>query len=306
MNNADKKGSSAVGLASFSGAARKFLMQLENDRVTVYAAQSSFYIMISIIPFLMLILSLSRLLFPSFVESVYIAVQNELPGKFSDLLSTVYDEIAERGSVSYASATFLAMFWLTSRGVDAMRRGIGEVYKTNGKSSFIADAVRSVIYTVAMVFAVLLSLTVMVFGVFIRDKAVARFPQSAFAFDLMISLRHVVFFILMVLLFSLILARASHYGRKKGVSRSDVPSGFRAQLPGAAVAVVGWMVYSYFFSLYIEYFPAPSYLYGSLAAVILFMLWLYFCMVILLVGAEVNKAILQRKNACPKNAVGRR
>ena len=295
VKDSAKKRSASIALGAAKKAARGFFRRLEEDRISVYAAQSSFFIMISIVPFLMLILSLSNLLFPEFVESVFETVSNELPEKFSSLLSTVYNEIAERGSVSYASVTFIAMFWMTSRGVAAMTRGIGEVYKANGRTSPISEALRSVVHTLIMVFAVLLSLTVMVFGVFIRDKAVKRFPKSAFAFDMIISLRQVVFFIVMVLLFSLILAQVARYGKKKGADTSEIPLGFRAQIPGAAIAVVGWMVYSYFFSLYIEYFPAPSYLYGSLAAVILFMLWLYFCVMILLVGAEVNKAILIKK-----------
>lgn len=61
------------------------------------------------------------------------------------------------------------------------------------------------------------------------------------------------------------------------------------QIPGAFIAASGWMLYSYFYSLYIVYFPNASYIYGSLAAVILFMLWVYFCMIIFLVGAEINK-----------------
>ena len=57
------------------------------------------------------------------------------------------------------------------------------------------------------------------------------------------------------------------------------------------------MLYSYFYSLYIVYFPNASYIYGSLAAVILFMLWVYFCMIIFLVGAEINKiGFVMRKN----------
>ena len=66
-------------------------------------------------------------------------------------------------------------------------------------------------------------------------------------------------------------------------------TGYLAHLPGAAFASGGWILFSYFYSLYIIHFPAVSYLYGSLAALVLMMLWLYICMTILLLGAEVNK-----------------
>lgn len=302
MKNA-KKRSSVVALSGVIDTVTGFFQKVKEDRVSVYAAQSSFFIVISAIPFIMLILSLSNLLFPEFIRNVFISAQSGLPDKFSSLLTTVYTEIEERGSVPYASVTFIASFWLSSRGVDSMTKGIAEVYGTGGKRSFISETLRSIAQTAIMVFAVLLSMTVMVFGVFIRDKAVSRFPRTAGIFDLIISLRQVVFFVVMVLLFSLILAREASRTIKTGASKENVPAGFKAQLPGAALAVVGWMVYSFFFSLYIEYFPAPSYLYGSLAAVILFMFWVYFCMVILLVGAELNKALAARKSkaADPKS-----
>lgn len=273
--------------------------RLNDDRVTVFAAQSSYFSVISIIPLLMLILSLARILFPEFVDSVFISIERELPDKFSSLLSTVYTELSERGSVSFVSISAVTMFWLSSRGVAAMTRGVAEVYGTRDRTTFISETIHSIIYTVIMILIVILTLTVLVFGVFIRDWAVARFPNTAGVFDLIIRLRMAVFFVLLVCMFSLIFAEVSRTGRKKGVGRHEVPSGFRAQLPGASVAALGWMIYSFFYSLYIEYFPSASYIYGSLAAVILFMLWLYFCMIIMLVGAEINKAILEagrRKN----------
>lgn len=287
------KRSAVVGLGNVFRSAKAAFNRLNEDRVTVFAAQSSYFSVISIIPFLMLILSLARILFPEFVDSVFIGIERELPDKFSSLLSTVYAELSERGSVSIVSISAVSMFWLSSRGVAAMTRGVAEVYGTRDRTTFISETLHSIVYTVIMVLTVILSLTVLVFGVFIRDQVVARFPNTAGIFDLIIRLRMAVFFVLLVCLFSLIFAEVSRTGRKNGIERHEVPSGFKAQLPGASVAAVGWMLYSFFYSLYIEYFPSASYIYGSLAAVILFMLWLYFCMIILLVGAEINKAILR-------------
>lgn len=66
---------------------------------------------------------------------------------------------------------------------------------------------------------------------------------------------------------------------------------FKAQLPGAAFSAVGWMVFSFFYSIYIEHFSNYSFVYGSLAAIVFLMLWLYFCMNIFLFGAQINKMI---------------
>ncbi|MDD6094276.1 MAG: YhjD/YihY/BrkB family envelope integrity protein, partial [Clostridia bacterium] len=57
------------------------------------------------------------------------------------------------------------------------------------------------------------------------------------------------------------------------------------------------VLFSYFYSLYLAYFPTGYYLYGSLAAALFLMLWLYTCMNILLVGAEINKLIFRKRKS---------
>ena len=64
----------------------------------------------------------------------------------------------------------------------------------------------------------------------------------------------------------------------------------REQLPGALFSSLGWMGFSLAFSLYFSYAGGSnySYMYGSLAAIVLLLLWLYFCICILFLGAEIN------------------
>ena len=69
----------------------------------------------------------------------------------------------------------------------------------------------------------------------------------------------------------------------------QINNNFRHRLPGAALAAVGWIGFSAIYAVYIERFSNYSYVYGSLAAVIFLMLWLYVCMSIFLYGAEFNK-----------------
>ena len=59
-------------------------------------------------------------------------------------------------------------------------------------------------------------------------------------------------------------------------------------LPGALISTVGWIGCSYGFSIYFNDFGNYSYMYGSLAAIALSFLWLYICMCILFMGAELN------------------
>ena len=58
----------------------------------------------------------------------------------------------------------------------------------------------------------------------------------------------------------------------------------KVQLMGAAFSAVGWMIVSWIFSVYLDIFKGFSSMYGSLTTIVLIMLWLYFCMYILLLG----------------------
>ena len=62
---------------------------------------------------------------------------------------------------------------------------------------------------------------------------------------------------------------------------------FKSQLPGAAICSVAWYVFSFGLSVYVDYFNGFS-MYGSLTTIALIMLWLYFCMYIMMMSAEVN------------------
>ena len=62
---------------------------------------------------------------------------------------------------------------------------------------------------------------------------------------------------------------------------------FKKQIPGAVFVATGWGSFTFGFSLYIEYFSSFSG-YGTIGTVILFLLWLYFCSYIMLMGAVIN------------------
>lgn len=67
---------------------------------------------------------------------------------------------------------------------------------------------------------------------------------------------------------------------------------WKEHYPGAVFTSVFWTLYSFGFSIYVDYFGGFS-MYGSLTTIIIVMIWLYFCMYIFFCGALVNKWIAQ-------------
>ena len=67
----------------------------------------------------------------------------------------------------------------------------------------------------------------------------------------------------------------------------------RNQIAGAVFTSFGWTLASFVISVYMDIFKGFSNLYGSLTTIVIIMLWLYFCMYVMLLGGELNDLIAQ-------------
>ena len=111
-----RKKTEVISLRRISAAVKMFSEKIYSDHITLYAAQSSFFTMIATIPFLMLLITLIRIVFPDAIDSVFIELERILPEKFSPLFSTVYTEISSKNTASVLSFSAITMFWSSSRG----------------------------------------------------------------------------------------------------------------------------------------------------------------------------------------------
>lgn len=70
---------------------------------------------------------------------------------------------------------------------------------------------------------------------------------------------------------------------------------FRKTLPGAAIAVGCWIVLSWALGVYFQHFAKLNKTYGTLAAAIALMVWLYWTAFAVILGAEINADLLQQE-----------
>lgn len=297
------KKSKVVSFAKFRQELIDIIIELANDQVNVYAAQASFFIIISVIPFIILLLSLAKYVID--VDWIVGWIEQQISGDIGQLLQSVLAEVTEKAGISLVSITAISTLWSSSRGVNAVIRGIWGAYGIRLNENFIFDILRSLLYTLSFILSILASLVALVFADSIRAFCEGHYPIATIIFDVIVQCRSIVFIIILTLFFALIYNTATKKGKRLSkdayIGLSDkLPRGYLAQMPGAVFAALGWILFSYFYSLYIQYFPTASYLYGSLAAIVFLMLWLYICMMILIYGAEINKYIF-RKWSCQKS-----
>ena len=119
----------------------------------------------------------------------------------------------------------------------------------------------------------------LLFGNWIQDRLLQYIPVLGELTGLIISFRAVASLGILSLIF------LSLYTALPNCKMSPI-----RQIPGAVFTAAAWSILSYGFSIYFSYFAQGNRVsvYGSLTTVAMMMLWLYFCMWLLFLGAEVN------------------
>ena len=259
---------------------KQLFQKYKTDEVTVYAAQSSFFIVIAFFPFIMLLLTLIQFV-PAVTKSdLLYTLITIMPDMLDSLIITIVDDPYTKSPGTVISLTALLALWSASRGMLAIERGLNRVYESPHDRGYFLRRVICTGYTLFFVAACIGSLVILVLGDSIQRFILQWFPVAAVVTQYVISLRSLIAFWLLVLIFD-------------GLY-TFVPAGrhsLRSQLPGSIFSTLGWMIASWVFSFYFNNFSNYSYMYGSLTAVVILMLWLYLCICILLIGAEINQLL---------------
>lgn len=263
-----------------------FTRQISEDRVSVYAAQAAFFIIISAVPLIMLFLSLIQYIMPLTQSQLSYIATEIFPMIMRSYVIRVIDELYTQTSIPLVSITAVTTLWAASRSIYALTRGLNEVYKTSETRNYFQLRFGSLFHTLLMILLLVFSLVLLVFGNTIQQLLEEHVPLLADISAYIISIRTLLAIVLMTLSFAVMYKILP-----------DTSSRLRYHLPGAVFASLGWLGFSLIYSIYIDNFASYSYTYGSLTALVFLMLWLYACMNIFLIGAEINVWLLtQKKN----------
>ena len=252
-----------------------FLDKLREDAVSAYAAQAAFFIIMSVFPFIMLLLTLIQYL-PVTAEMLIEIAEQTIPPAFSGYIISLIREIYEQPSVTIISITVIAAVWAASKGFLAIIRGCNSVYGIYETRNYFRLRLAASLYTVIFAVVIVVTLTVMVFGNKIVTVLIRYVPVLQEMALLVISLRTVVGFGIMFAFFLVLYLFVPN--RKGNVIE---------EMPGAVLTSMGWIGFSYLYSFYIDNF-ADFDTYGSLTTIVFMMLWLYTCMYMFFIGGEVN------------------
>lgn len=269
----------------FLGEAYRMLYAFSQLDIPIYAANAAYFILMSVIPAIVLILALLR--YTSLDSSVLIlAIEGFVPVALMPTVTRLITSLYNTSSTVLVSVTAFAAVWAASRGIYGLVRGLNRIYDVKENRSYVYTRLMSVVYMVLFIVMLLLTLTIHVFG----QTLIAKLPQSrnpvvAFLTEL-IPIRFFVLFGLQTVLFTAIFMAFPNRRNK-----------LLASLPGAVLASLGWLIFSDLFSIYVERFSNYPSIYGSLSALALAMLWLYICIEIVFYGGALNKYLMDTGKA---------
>ena len=258
------------------------LRNIIKDGIDAYSAHAAFFVTVSFIPFIMLLISMIKF-FPIEEARVLSEIVSVFPKGARELVASFITESYQKSGTALISITAVTTLWAASIGVFSLVRGLNRVFCADETRNFIIVRFMSMIYTLLLMALLVLCLTFFVFGDTIAGWLSGFVPWLFKITPIIQSLRMIVgaavlgmFFLGMYIIIP---------NRKVKIL---------TQVPGAIVGSVGWVGFSYAFSYYYEHLANYSYVYGSLSVLVFFMLWLFICIYILFIGAEVNKCIEDR------------
>lgn len=264
-------------LEKLTGILKFVLEEYDNARIMTNAATITLFMFISIFPLLMVLMTLIPL-FPFEFSDLLELIKPWVPEGVFPVIQGVLEEMYEKTMDGSAlSITIVLTMWTASSGISWLARGINDVYRKKERRIWIKHRLMSLLYTLIFVVVIIVTLLCSVFGHNIQQFLTARFPGMEQWGERIRFLRNLVTLVVVDIFVTLIY---QVFPRNKRF--------FLHQLPGAVFATAGWYGFSAVYSFYLKSISNYSYIYGSLAAIVSAVIWLFVCMNIILLGGEVN------------------
>lgn len=258
------------------GTLRYYGKRFGSFHISTYAASASFFIITAILPLLMLILSILSYT-PFGTETFLEEMTRVIPPAFRGIFSFITEDLTH-GDVATLSFSAIALLWTASKSMLGLLDGLNSIADVDDTRNFIFKRFICIVYMLVLILGMLLTLALRVFGQTSLTFLLKYLPHVGKVFSVIMGFRGITLFMFLALIITLIYTFFPHKKMR-----------FFFQIPGAVFTAIAWLAFSELYSLYLERVLRTTTLYGSLGIVIFAMLWLYFCMWIIFVGAVINR-----------------
>ena len=272
---------------SWWAAVKRTVREFQVDNLKDWAAALTYYSVLSIFPALLVLISLLDLAGPGTIERLLDNLGQVAPGSVNQILEGAINNLRQtRGSaVVLALAGLAVALWSASNYIAAFMRASNAIYDVpEGRPVWKTLPIRIAVTVVVMVLLAVSAVAVVATGGLADriGRLLGLGSAVVTAWDLA---KWPVLLLLVSFMFALLYWASP-----------NAKQGFRWVTPGGILAVVVWVVASVAFAIYVANFGSYNKTYGSLASVIIFLVWLWLSNTAILLGAELN-AELERSRA---------
>jgi membrane protein len=263
---------------------KRVWLQINEDDIWGRAAQLAYYFLLALFPLLIFLTAVLGLVLGSGTglrQSLFNYLSGVMPGTAFQLVDTTMTEITGASDAGKLSFGLLATLWAASNGMGAITQALNVSYDVKETRPWWKQRAIAIALTIALSVLVIGALLLMLGGGKVADSVAAHYQLGWFFPIAWQTIQWPLVFGVMVTSFALIYFFAPDIRDQKWTWLT----------PGSAIGVGLWLLASLGFKLYLHFFDSYSATYGSLGAVIVLMLWLYFTGCSILIGSEINSEI---------------
>jgi len=279
-----------LGGLSWKELGQRVWHEISEDDVFGRAAQLSYYFLLALFPLLFFLTSVIGIMMGSGTglrHSLFNYLAEVMPPSAFKLVDDTMYEVSTNSGGDKLSFGILIALWAGSNGMGAISEALNVAYHVKESRPWWRQRLVAVGLTIALALIIISALVLVLYGGRIADGLAASYGYGEVFKTTWKIVQWPIVFAFMLFAFALIYYFAPDLKRQEWTWIT----------PGSVIAVVLWLLVSFAFRLYLNYFDSYSKTYGALGAVIILMLWFYLTGAAILVGGEVNSEI---ENAAAK------
>jgi membrane protein len=272
-----------LGGLSLMELGRRLWRESQKDELLGRAAQLSYYALLALFPALIFLTALMGLFsVQRFMPELMSYLRNVLPADALSMVQRFLTQIAEGSGANILSLGALGALWASSSGVTAIMDALNVVFDVKEDSRpFWRVRLIAILLTIGLAGFVILSLGLVLYG-----PTIGRWIADLMGFSVAFTWIWNVFqWPIIVGLMLIVVAAIYHICPDRRYKR------WQTVTPGSLFAVLMWLIVSLGFKAYVDNFGDYNKVYGSIAGVIVLMLWFYWSGMMLLLGGEINAEI---------------
>ncbi|MEV8535510.1 YihY/virulence factor BrkB family protein [Streptomyces sp. NPDC051211] len=266
---------------------RGTLKEFKDDELTDRAAALTYYGVLALFPALLVLVSLLGIAGESATKEVLDNLQRLTPGSARDVISNAVQQLQGNAGVGslLAIVGLIVAIWSASGYIAAFIRASNAVYDMpEGRPVWKVLPLRLALTVTLMILAVASALIVVFTGGLARQAGAALGLGDTAMTVWSIAKWPVLVLLVTIMIALLYWAAPNTKGR-----------GFKWVTPGSFLALVIWMIASAGFAFYVANFASYNKTYGTLAGVIIFLVWLWITNLAILLGLEFDAELVRQR-----------